>query len=157
DVAIGHGQMAEEELERVMTDFAAGSHDILLCTTIIESGLDIPNANTIIIDRADMFGLSQLYQLRGRVGRGANPAYAYMFRPRPSRLTEDARARLDTIAEQTELGSGFSIAMRDLEIRGSGDLLGTRQSGYIASVGFYLYTQLLAQSVQKLKSEQAIG
>src|SRR5262249_39669973 len=117
--------------------------------------LDIPNANTIIVDRADLFGLAQLYQLRGRVGRGANRAYAYLFHPRTNRLTEDARARLDTIAEQTELGAGLSIAMRDLEIRGSGDLLGTRQSGYIAAVGFYLYTQLLAQSVQKLKTEQA--
>jgi transcription-repair coupling factor (superfamily II helicase) len=153
-VAIGHGQMPEDELETVMTEFAAGEYDVLLCTTIIESGLDIPNANTIIIDRADMFGLAQLYQLRGRVGRGANRAYAYLFHPRSTRLTEDARARLDTIAEQTELGSGLNIAMRDLEIRGSGDLLGTRQSGYIASVGFYLYTQLLAQAVQKLKSGQ---
>src|SRR5260221_8076718 len=102
-----------------------------------------------------MMGLAQLYQLRGRVGRAANRAYAYLFHPRTIRLTEDARARLDTIAEQTELGSGMNIAMRDLEIRGSGDLLGTRQSGYIASVGFYLYTQLLAQAVKKLKSEQS--
>src|SRR5260221_8632772 len=154
-IAIGHGQMPEDELELVMTEFAAGQYDILLCTTIIESGLDIPNANTIIIDRADMMGLAQLYQLRGRVGRAANRAYAYLFHPRTIRLTEDARARLDTIAEQTELGSGMDIAFRDLEIRGSGDLLGTRQSGYIASVGFYLYTQLLAQAVKKLKAEQS--
>ncbi len=151
-IAIGHGQMPEDQLEQVMTEFADGQYDVLLCTTIIESGLDIPNANTIIIDRADTFGLAQLYQLRGRVGRGSNRAYAYLFHPKLSRLTEDARARLETIAEQTELGSGMSIAMRDLEIRGAGDLLGTRQSGYIASVGFHLYTQLLAQAVQRLKA-----
>ncbi|MCC7450268.1 MAG: transcription-repair coupling factor [Anaerolineae bacterium] len=151
-IAVGHGQMPEEQLEEVMAAFAAGEYDVLLCTTIIESGLDIPNANTIIIDRADTFGLAQLYQLRGRVGRGTNRAYAYLFHPRISRLTDDARARLETIAEQTELGAGMSIAMRDLEIRGAGDLLGTRQSGYITSVGFHLYTQLLAQAVQKLKS-----
>ncbi len=151
-IAVGHGQMPEDQLEQVMAEFAAGEYDVLLCTTIIESGLDIPNANTIIIDRADTFGLAQLYQLRGRVGRGTNRAYAYLFHPRISRLTADARARLETIAEQTELGGGMSIAMRDLEIRGGGDLLGTRQSGYIASVGFHLYTQLLAQAVQKLEA-----
>jgi transcription-repair coupling factor (superfamily II helicase) len=151
-IVIGHGQMPEEQLETVMAAFARGEYDLLLCTIIIESGLDIPNANTIIIDRADSFGLAQLYQLRGRVGRGANRAYAYLFHPRTSRLTADARARLETIGEQTELGGGMSIAMRDLEIRGAGDLLGTRQSGHIASVGFHLYTQLLAQAVQKLKT-----
>ncbi|MEP7285418.1 MAG: transcription-repair coupling factor [Chloroflexota bacterium] len=156
-IGIGHGQMPEEELEAVMTAFASGEYHVLLCTTIIESGLDIPNANTIIIDRADMFGLAQLYQLRGRVGRGTNRAYAYLFHPRSSRLTEEARARLETIAEQTELGGGLTIAMRDLEIRGSGDLLGTRQSGYIASVGFYLYTQLLSQAVQRLKAARTEG
>ncbi len=153
-VVIGHGQMPEEQLEEVMNSFARGDYDILLCTTIIESGLDIQNANTIILDRADMFGLAQLYQLRGRVGRSANRAYAYFFHPRLSRLTEDARARLQTIAEQTQLGAGMSIAMRDLEIRGTGDLLGLRQSGYIASIGFHLYTQLLAQAVQRLKTGQ---
>lgn len=153
-IVIGHGQMADEQLEDVMTAFARGDYDVLLCTTIIESGLDIPNANTIIIDRADMFGLAQLYQLRGRVGRGTNRAYAYFFHPRHNRLNEDARARLQTIAEQTELGVGMSIAMRDLEIRGAGDMLGLRQSGYIASVGFHLYTQLLAQAVQRLKNGQ---
>lgn len=153
-LVIGHGQMAEDELEAVMTRFVNGEADILLCTTIIESGLDIPNANTIIIDRADTHGLAQLYQLRGRVGRGAYRGYAYLFYPKHARLTEDARARLDTIAEQTELGGGLSIAMRDLEIRGAGELLGTRQSGYIAAVGFHLYTQLLAQAVQRLRSEQ---
>lgn len=156
NIVIGHGQMAEDELERVMTDFASGSHDVLLCTTIIESGLDIPNANTIIIDNADMFGLAQLYQLRGRVGRSANRGYAYLFYNKHTHLNPDARARLDTIAEQTELGAGMNIAMRDLEIRGTGDLLGLRQSGYIASVGFNLYTQMLAQAVNKLKSGQKI-
>jgi transcription-repair coupling factor (superfamily II helicase) len=152
-IAIGHGQMHEDELERVMLSFANGEQDILLCTTIIESGLDIPNANTIIIDRGDMFGLAQLYQLRGRVGRGAYRAYAYLFYPRNAHLNPDARARLETIAEQTELGAGLSIAMRDLEIRGAGELLGMRQSGHIASVGFQLYTQMLAQAVNRLKAE----
>lgn len=150
-VIIGHGQMESDELERVMSEFAAGNYDVLLCTTIIESGLDIANANTIVIDDADTFGLAQLYQLRGRVGRGTNRAYAYLFHTRESRLTADARARLETIAEQTELGAGMSIAMRDLEIRGAGDLLGARQSGYIASVGFHLYTQLLAQAVGQIR------
>lgn len=152
-IAVAHGQMDEQRLEEIMTAFARGDYDVLLSTTIIESGLDIPNANTLIVDRADWFGLAQLYQLRGRVGRGANQAYAYFFHPRTSRLTADARARLETIGEQTELGSGFSIAMRDLEIRGAGDMLGTRQSGHIAAVGFHLYTELLAQAVRHLKGE----
>ncbi|MCC7206989.1 MAG: transcription-repair coupling factor [Anaerolineae bacterium] len=153
-IVVGHGQMDEDELEKVMTRFAGGEADILLSTTIIESGLDIPNANTIIIDRADTHGLAQLYQLRGRVGRGAYRGYAYLFYPRHAHLNDEARARLDTIAEQTELGAGLSIAMRDLEIRGAGELLGTRQSGYIATVGFHLYTQLLAQAVQRQRAEQ---
>lgn len=150
-IEVGHGQMDESKLEAVMTAFARGDFDVLVSTTIIESGLDIPNANTLIVDRADWFGLSQLYQLRGRVGRAANQAYAYFFHPRTHRLTFDARARLDTIGEQTQLGAGMSIALRDLEIRGAGDLLGTRQSGHIAAVGFHLYTQLLAQAVRHLK------
>ena len=149
EVAVAHGQMDENRLELMMTAFARGDFDVLVSTSIIESGLDIPNANTLIIDRADWFGLAQLYQLRGRVGRGANQAYAYFFHPR--RLTPESQARLDTIEEQTELGAGMSIAMRDLEIRGAGDLLGTRQSGQIAAVGFHLYTQLLAQAVKHLK------
>jgi transcription-repair coupling factor (superfamily II helicase) len=153
---IGHGQMHEHELEDVMAAFSSGQYDILLCTTIIESGLDIPNANTIIIDRADMFGLAQLHQLRGRVGRSLNRAYGYFFHPRAERLTDDARARLQTLAENSDLGAGMSIAMRDLEIRGTGDLLGARQSGYIASVGFHLYTQLLAQAVQRVKAGQPV-
>ncbi len=156
-IGIGHGQMHEDELEEIMASFARGDFDMLLCTTIIESGLDIPNANTIILDRADQFGLAQLYQLRGRVGRSAARAYAYFLHPRHSRMTDDARARLETIAEQTELGAGLSIAMRDLEIRGAGDLLGTRQSGYIASVGFHLYTQLLSQAVTQLKAGQPVA
>jgi transcription-repair coupling factor (superfamily II helicase) len=156
-IAIGHGQMSEDELELIMTEFARGDYDVLLCTTIIESGLDIPNANTIIIDRSDTFGLAQLYQLRGRVGRGTQRAYCYLFYPKHGALSEDSRARLTTIGEQTELGGGMSIAMRDLELRGAGDLLGTRQSGYIASVGFHLYTQLLAQAVQRLRSGGSTG
>lgn len=152
-VAIGHGQMDENQLESVMAGFAKGEYDVLVSTSIIESGLDIPNANTLIVDRADWFGLAQLYQIRGRVGRGANQAYAYFFHPRTTRLTPEARARLETISEETELGAGMSIAMRDLEIRGAGDMLGTRQSGHIAAVGFHLYTQLLAQAVQHLKGE----
>ena len=153
EIVVGHGQMDEQRLEVVMNAFARGDFDVLVSTSIIESGLDIPNANTLIVDHADWFGLAQLYQLRGRVGRGAHQAYAYFFHPRASRLTPDARARLETISEQTELGAGMSIAMRDLEIRGAGDLLGTRQSGHIAAVGFHLYTQLLAQAVRHLKGE----
>jgi transcription-repair coupling factor (superfamily II helicase) len=152
-IIIGHGQMEEDELERVMSQFADGQADILLSTTIIESGLDIANANTIIIDNADKFGLAQLYQLRGRVGRSSNRAYAYLFYPRSGHLNPDARARLETIAEQTELGAGYNIAMRDLEIRGTGELLGAKQSGFIAAVGFQLYTQLLAQAVRQLRAE----
>jgi transcription-repair coupling factor (superfamily II helicase) len=153
-VAVGHGQMAERELERVMLDFASGKVDVLVCTSIIESGLDIPNANTLIVNRADHFGLAQLYQLRGRVGRGARRAYAYFLHPAVSTLGETARQRLATIAEATELGAGFRIAMRDLEIRGAGDLLGARQHGHIAAVGFDLYTRLLARAVQEARSQR---
>ncbi len=148
-IAIAHGQMPEKELSAVMLAFAEGEYDVLVCTSIIESGLDIPNANTIIINRADMFGLAQLYQLRGRVGRSAVRAYAYLLVDRYKLLTEDARRRLDAIQEASDLGAGFRIAMRDLEIRGAGDLLGTRQSGHIAAVGFDLYMRLLAQAVQE--------
>jgi transcription-repair coupling factor (superfamily II helicase) len=151
-IAIGHGQMDEEQLEKVMVDFVAGRVDVLLCTSIIESGLDIPNANTLIVNRADCFGLAQLYQLRGRVGRGAARAYAYFLYDKESRLTEDARRRLETIREATELGMGYSIAMRDLEIRGAGELLGHRQSGHIAAVGFDLYTRLLARAVEETRA-----
>jgi len=148
---IGHGQMPENQLASVMHRFNTGEIDILLSTTIIESGLDIPNANTLIVDRADTFGLAQLYQLRGRVGRGAMRAYAYFFRHNKMSPTQDGQQRLDVIAENTQLGAGYSIAMRDLEIRGAGELLGTRQHGYIQSVGFHLYTRLLADSVRRLR------
>ncbi len=150
-VDIGHGQMAENQLASVMHRFNMGEIDILLCTTIIESGLDIPNANTLIVDRADTFGLAQLYQLRGRVGRGAMRAYAYFFRHNKMAPTQDGQQRLEVIAENTQLGAGYSIAMRDLEIRGAGDLLGTRQHGYIQSVGFHLYTRMLADAVRRLR------
>ncbi|MBN1285964.1 MAG: transcription-repair coupling factor [Anaerolineae bacterium] len=151
-IEIGHGQMPENELSRVMRRFALGEFDVLVCTTIIESGLDIPNANTLVVDRSDWFGLAQLYQLRGRVGRGAHQAYAYFFHPRERRLTSDARARLQTIGEETQLGAGMNIAMRDLEIRGAGEVLGARQSGHIADVGFHLYTRMLAEAVDERKS-----
>ncbi len=151
-IAMAHGQMAEHELEQVMLSFARGDFDVLVCTTIIESGVDIPNANTILIDRADWFGLAQLYQLRGRVGRGAQRAYAYFFHPPWNKLTDEAIQRLQTIKEYNDLGAGFHIAMRDLEIRGAGDILGARQSGHIAAVGFHLYTQLLAQAVEQIKA-----
>jgi transcription-repair coupling factor (superfamily II helicase) len=151
-LAVAHGQMPERELAGVMERFNGGEVDLLLSTSIIESGLDIPNANTLIVDRADTFGLAQLYQLRGRVGRGAARAYAYFFRHPRFRTTEEALQRLETIAEHTQLGAGYSIAMRDLELRGAGDLLGTRQHGHIAAIGFHLYTRLLAQAVRRLKA-----
>lgn len=153
-IAVGHGQMREGELAKVMLGFAAGDVDVLVCTSIIESGLDIPNANTLIAERSERFGLAQLYQLRGRVGRAAQRAYAYFFHGRLSRLTPDARRRLETIREASELGAGYTIAMRDLEIRGAGDVLGTRQSGHIGAVGFDLYTRLLARAVQELRAER---
>ena len=150
-IAIGHGQMPERELSAVMLAFAEGEYDVLVCTSIIESGLDIPNANTIIINRADMFGLAQLYQLRGRVGRSAVRAYAYLLVDKYKTLTEDARRRLEAIQEASDLGAGFRIAMHDLEIRGAGELLGARQHGHIAAVGFDLYTRLLAQAVSEAR------
>ena len=153
-VAVAHGQMSERELEGAMLEFAAGKVDVLVCTSIIESGLDIPNANTLIVNRADQFGLAQLYQLKGRVGRGARRAYAYFLHPPLASLSETARQRLQTIAEATELGAGFRIAMRDLEIRGAGELLGARQHGHIAAVGFDLYTRLLAQAVQEARQQK---
>jgi transcription-repair coupling factor (superfamily II helicase) len=154
-VVIAHGQMPEEELEKVMTDFIAGKYDILVTTTIIQLGLDMPNVNTLIIDQADKFGLAQLYQLRGRVGRGVNQAYSYLFFDEGKHLTLQANKRLRTIFEATELGSGFAIAMKDLEIRGAGNLLGVKQSGHIAALGFNLYSQMLAEAVEELKAKQA--
>ncbi|MEA3335507.1 MAG: transcription-repair coupling factor [Chloroflexota bacterium] len=151
--AIAHGQMPERELERVMLDFSGGEFNVLVCTTIIESGLDIPNANTIIINRADRFGLAQLYQLRGRVGRAAVRAYAYMLYDKNQTLTPVARDRLTALQEASELGAGFRIAMRDLEIRGAGELLGKKQHGHIAAVGFDLYCRLLAKSVEEIKKK----
>jgi len=153
-IVVGHGQMDADDLEEVMTKFVNGEADVLLSTTIIESGLDIPNANTIIIDRADRFGLSELYQLRGRVGRYKHQAYAYLMLPRHARLLTDVRKRISAMKQYASLGSGFKIAMRDLEIRGAGNLLGAEQSGHITAVGFELYCQLLKQSVGALKGEK---
>ncbi len=149
--------MHSDQLEEVMAAFVNGESDVLLSTTIIESGLDIPNANTIIIDRADRFGLSDLYQLRGRVGRYKHQAYAYLLLPRHAGLLTDARKRISAIQQYSSLGSGFKIAMRDLEIRGAGNLLGAEQSGHIAAVGFELYCQLLKQSVSSLKGEKVLA
>jgi len=153
-IVVGHGQLNADDLETVMTQFVNGEADVLLSTTIIESGLDIPNANTIIIDRADRFGLSELYQLRGRVGRYKHQAYAYLLLPRHARLLTDVRKRISAMKQYASLGSGFKIAMRDLEIRGAGNLLGAEQSGHITAVGFELYCQLLKQSVGALKGEK---
>ncbi|MBE7501551.1 MAG: transcription-repair coupling factor [Verrucomicrobiales bacterium] len=152
-LAVGHGQMPADDLEEVMTLFVNGDADVLLSTTIIESGIDIPNANTIIIDRADRFGLSDLYQLRGRVGRYKHQAYAYLLLPRHAGLLLEARKRISAIKQFSTPGSGFKIAMRDLELRGAGNLLGKEQSGHITAVGFALYCQLLEQSVKSLKGE----
>jgi len=154
-VMVGHGQMAEGELERVTGAFIKGEGNVLVCTTIIESGLDIPRVNTLIINQADRLGLTQLYQLRGRVGRGATLAYAYFLFDKGKRLTPIAEKRLRTIYEATELGAGFDIAMKDLEIRGAGNLLGMKQSGHISAVGFNLYSQLLASAIENLKAQMA--
>ena len=156
-VLVGHGQMPEEELEDVMAKFVRGDADILLCTTIIESGLDIPNANTIIIDRADRFGLADLYQLRGRVGRSNHKAYAYLLLPRELLGSGGARQRIAAIRQYSNLGAGFRVAMRDLEIRGAGNILGTEQSGHILAIGFEFYCRLLKTAVAKLKGERTPG
>ena len=153
-IAIGHGQMDESELEEVMTRFVAGEFDVLVCTTIIESGLDIPNCNTIIIEGADRFGLSQLYQLRGRVGRFKRQAHAYLLLHRHTHPLDQAKRRLSAIRQYNQLGAGFKIAMRDLELRGAGNLLGSAQSGHIVGVGFDLYCQLLRQSIARLKGAE---
>jgi transcription-repair coupling factor (superfamily II helicase) len=152
-VAVAHGQMDEGTLEKVMLDFWEREFDVLVCTTIIESGLDMPSVNTMVVDRADLLGLAQLYQLRGRVGRSGQRAYAYLFHPPDRVLTEEAYERLKTLGEFTELGSGFKIAMRDLEIRGAGNLLGGEQSGHIAAVGFDLYCQMVTEAVGELTGE----
>ncbi|HKP54160.1 MAG TPA: transcription-repair coupling factor [Chloroflexia bacterium] len=154
---VGHGQMPEDHLEKVMQKFVGGEADVLLCTTIIESGLDIPNANTLIVDHADKLGLAQLYQLRGRVGRGTNRAYSYFLYHAGRKVTETARERLSTIEQATELGAGFRIALKDLEIRGAGNLLGPEQSGQVASVGLDLYTRLLAAAVDRARVERRDG
>ncbi|MEA2827361.1 MAG: hypothetical protein QOG43_1800 [Actinomycetota bacterium] len=153
-VAVAHGQMDEGRLEQIIIDFWEGAYDVLVCTTIIESGIDMPTVNTLVVDRADMMGLGQLHQLRGRVGRAGQRAYAYLFFPPERQLSETAYERLKTIGEHTELGSGFKIAMRDLEIRGAGNLLGADQSGHIAAVGYDLYVQMVSEAVAELKGEE---
>jgi transcription-repair coupling factor (superfamily II helicase) len=153
-IAVAHGQMDEGLLERVVLDFWEGEYDVLVCTTIIESGIDMPTVNTLVVDRADLMGLGQLHQLRGRVGRAGQRAYAYLFFPPERELSEQAYERLKTIGEHTELGSGFKIAMRDLEIRGAGNLLGATQSGHIAAVGYDLYVQMVTEAVAELKGEE---
>ncbi len=154
-IGIAHGQMSERELEDVMLAFLRGDYDVLVTTTIIESGLDIPNANTLIVERADLLGLSQLYQIRGRIGRSSRVAHAFLFHPDEEGLTEEARARLATLSDYTELGSGFKIAMRDLEIRGAGNLLGDEQSGHIAALGFEMYLSVLQEAVDAMQDQEA--
>jgi transcription-repair coupling factor (superfamily II helicase) len=152
-IAIAHGQMDEGTLEQVVVDFWEGRYDVLVCTTIIESGIDMPTVNTLVVERSDLLGLGQLHQLRGRVGRSGQRAYAYLFHPRDRTLSEEAYERLRTIGESTELGSGFRIAMRDLEIRGAGNILGEAQSGHIAAVGYDLYCQMVTEAVAEMKGE----
>ena len=153
-IVTAHGQMAEHELEEVMLAFVRGEADVLVATSIIESGLDIPQANTLIVDRADRLGLSQLYQIRGRVGRSDVTAHAYLFYPDAASLTREASSRLRALADYTELGSGLRIAMRDLEIRGAGNLLGDEQSGHVAAIGFELYLEMLNEAVLRGQGEE---
>ena len=155
-IAVAHGQMDEGELEQVVLDFWEGRFDVLVCTTIIESGIDMPTVNTLVVERADLLGLGQMHQLRGRVGRSGSRAYAYLFHPRDKTLSEEAYERLRTIGEATDLGSGFKIAMRDLEIRGAGNLLGEAQSGHIAAVGYDLYCQMVTEAVAEMKGEKTV-
>jgi transcription-repair coupling factor (superfamily II helicase) len=150
-VTFAHGQMRERELERIMGDFYHQRFNVLVCTTIIETGIDVPTANTIIMDRADNLGLAQLHQLRGRVGRSHHQAYAYLLTPHPKRMTKDAVKRLEAIASLEDLGAGFTLATHDLEIRGAGELLGDEQSGQIQSVGFSLFMEMLEQAVESLR------
>ena len=156
-VATAHGQMGEHQLEQVMLDFWEKRFDVLVCTTIVESGLDVSNANTMIIERADTLGLSQLHQLRGRVGRSRERAYAYFLYPAEKPLTETAHERLATLAQHSDLGGGMAIAMKDLEIRGAGNLLGGEQSGHIADVGFDLYVRLVGEAVSEFRGESEAG
>ena len=149
-IAVAHGQMDEGTLEQVVVDFWEGRYDVLVCTTIIESGIDMPTVNTLVVERSDLLGLGQMHQLRGRVGRAGQRAYAYLFFPPDKKLTEEAYERLKTIGETTELGSGFRIAMRDLEIRGAGNLLGTGQTGHVAAVGYDLYCQMVNEAIAEL-------
>ncbi|MDD2899355.1 MAG: transcription-repair coupling factor [Desulfuromonadaceae bacterium] len=155
-IAVGHGQMGEHELEKVMLGFMHGETNLLLCTTIIESGLDIPRANTLIVDHADKFGLSQLYQLRGRVGRSTQRGYAYLLIPGEGAITSDARERLRVLQEISELGAGFRIATHDMEIRGAGDMLGNRQSGTVTEIGFELYNQMLEETISRMRGEDSV-
>jgi transcription-repair coupling factor (superfamily II helicase) len=153
-IAVAHGQMSAHQLERHMLAFMHREYDILVCTAIIESGLDIPNANTILIHRADMFGLAQLYQLRGRVGRSNRRAYAYLLLPASGQISEDAQRRIEAIQDLSELGAGFRLATEDLEIRGAGNLLGAEQSGHVASVGYDLYMEMLDEAMGRLRGEE---
>jgi len=155
-IAVGHGQMGEHELEKVMLGFMRGETNLLICTTIIESGLDIPNANTLIVDHADKFGLSQLYQLRGRVGRSTQRGYAYLLIPGEGSISSDARERLKILQDISELGAGFRIATHDMEIRGAGDMLGSRQSGTVVEIGFELYNQMLEETICRMRGEEMI-
>ena len=154
---VAHGQMEERQLERRMLSFVRGDADVLVCTSIIESGIDIPQANTLIVERADTFGLAQLYQIRGRVGRSRERAYAYLLYPSAAALTGEAAQRLSALSDYTELGAGFKIAMRDLEIGGAGNLLGDEQSGHVAALGFELYMQMLDEAVQALSRDEGTG
>ncbi|MDO7565848.1 MAG: transcription-repair coupling factor, partial [OM182 bacterium] len=154
-IAIAHGQMAERDLEKVMADFYHKKFNILLCTTIIETGIDIPSANTIVIDRADKFGLAQLHQLRGRVGRSHHQAYAYLLLPTQTKLSPDAQKRIDAIQAASDLGAGFTLASHDLEIRGAGELLGDEQSGHLQKIGFTLFTEMLEEAVAAIKDGRA--
>lgn len=153
-VVVGHGQMAADELEKIMVDFVHRESNVLVCTAIIESGIDIPSANTMIVNRADTFGLAQLYQLRGRIGRSRERAFAYLLLPPGDNLTKDAVERLSVLKRFSELGSGFQIASHDLDLRGAGNLLGADQSGNMAAVGFELYTELLAEAVERVKGQR---
>jgi transcription-repair coupling factor (superfamily II helicase) len=155
-VAVAHGQMSETALEEAMLDFVDGRYDVLVSTAIVESGLDIPRANTMLIDRADLFGLSQLYQLRGRVGRSKERAYCYLIVPPPNAMTDESRSRIEALERHTELGSGFQIASLDLELRGAGDILGGEQSGNVASVGFEMFCRMLDEAVHEIRGEEVV-